>query len=37
LYQSTKFSTQSLATSRLTKPDDGHSGRYFKVLNKASE
>ena len=37
LYQSANCCTQSLATSILAKPDEGHSGRYFKALNNASE
>jgi hypothetical protein len=37
LYQSANCCTQSLAASILAKPDESHSGRYFKVLNNASE
>src|SRR5690554_1255295 len=37
LYQVTKPPTQRLASPRLLKPDEGHSGRYLRVLNNDSE
>src|SRR5690554_65562 len=37
LYQVTKRPTQRRASLRLLKPDEGHSGRYFSVLNSDSE